>query len=175
MHVIKTRRLILRKFSPDDWARVHVYATVPEFSRYDVWGPNSIEDTKAFVARCIAKTSADPILEYQLAVFLKDSNDLIGGCGIKRSHAADRTASLGFAVNPEFQNCDFATEISTALIDFGFNKLGLTNIVAECDARNIASYRVMEKAGMQRVARLQNHREVKGEMTDSYRYEISRR
>lgn len=172
--MISTKRLTLRKFIHDDWARVHLYAQVPEFSQYDVWGPNSVEDTKAFVADCIAKTSITPILEHQLAVILKDGDVLIGGCGIKRGNASDHTASLGYAINPEYQNRGFATETAIALIDFGFNNLGLTKVVAECDTRNTASYRVMEKAGMKMVARLPDDREVKGEMSDSYRYEILR-
>ena len=170
--MIHTRRLTLRRYLPDDWARVHLYAKVPEFSQYEVWGPNSAEDTKAFVADCIEKTSVTPILEYQLAVILKDANILIGGCGIKKDQPSDSAASLGYAINPEFQNRGYATETAIALIDFGFSHLGLTRIVAECDTRNSASYKVMEKAGMKVAARLTGYREVKGEMSDSYRYEI---
>jgi RimJ/RimL family protein N-acetyltransferase len=172
--MIPTQRLTLRKYITDDWARVHVYAKVPELSQYEVWGPNSAEDTKIYVASCIAKTSMTPILEHQLAVILNDGNVLIGGCGLKRSDASESTASLGYAINPEFQNRGFATETATALIDFGFNNLGLTKVEAECDTRNTASCKVMEKAGMKRVAQLPDDREVKGQMSDSYRYEILR-
>ena len=171
--MIYTRRLTLREFRPDDWESVHLYARVPEVSQYDIWGPNSEDDSKEFVATCIAKTSADPILEYQLAVILNDTDMLIGGCGLKRDDASDDSASLGYAINPDFQSRGFATEIANALIRFGFNELGLAIVIAECDTRNTASSRVMEKAGMKMVTRLHDYRMVKGEMTDSYRYSIS--
>ena len=172
--MIYTKRLTLRRYIPDDWASVHLYAQVPEFSQYDIWGPNSADDTKEFVAACIARTSAEPVLGYQLAVILNDTDTLIGGCGLKRNDASDDSASLGYAINPDFQNRGFATEIANALIKFGFDDLGLTKVIAECHSRNTASSRVMEKAGMKMVARLPDHRMVKGEMTDSYRYAISR-
>ena len=171
--MINTTRLCLRKYVPDDWARVHFYASIPEFSQFDVWGPNSVEDTKAFVASCIAETSKSSILRYELAVVLRDQDLLIGGCGLKRISDSETTASLGFAVNPDFQNQGYATEVAAALIDFGFGTLSLSRIFAKCDTRNIGSYRVMEKVGMTRVRIDRDDREVKGVMTDSYRYEIS--
>ena len=60
------------------------------------------------------------------------------------------------------------------MIDFGFNTLRLTRIIAQCDTRNTASYRVMEKAGMARVGTHLNHREIKGRLTHSYEHAINR-
>jgi RimJ/RimL family protein N-acetyltransferase len=172
--LISTTRLNLRKYVPNDWIRVHLYASIPKFSQFDVWGPNSIEDTKDYVANCIEETSKSPILRHELAVVLKDQDLLIGGCGLKRTNDFETAASLGFAVNPDFQNQGYAAEVAAALIDFGFGTLGLSRIFAECDTRNTASYKVMEKVGMIRVATERDDREVKGVMTDSYRYEITK-
>ena len=66
----------------------------------------------------------------------------------------------------------YATEAARALIRFGFEDLGLTVVYAQCDTRNFASRRVMEKAGMKLVTVLERHQVVKGVMTDSYRYQI---
>lgn len=150
-----------------------MYASIPEFSQYDVWGPNSVDDSKAFVAGCIKETSTTPTLRYELAIVLKDEGLLIGGCSLKRSDDSETMASLGFAVNPDFQNNGYATEVAVALIDFGFKILGLSKVLAECDTRNIASYRVMEKAGMSRVGIKQGDREIRGALVDGYHYEIA--
>ena len=166
---------MLREYVLDDWKRVHLYASNPEFSQFDVWGPNTVDDSRSYVADCIAKTAMRPVLDYELAVILRDQELLIGGCGIKRGSVTNNIASVGFAINPDFQRNGYATEVAIALIDFGFMSMGLEAIFAKCDTRNVASYRVMENAGMVRTARLKNEREVKGAMTDSYRYEISRK
>ena len=174
MHVINTKQLLLRPYIPEDWERVHLYASIPEFSQFDVWGPNSIEDTKKFVAECIAKAAERPIQRYELAVVLKAQNALIGGCTLKRNVTVDIEAGIGYAINPGYQSNGYATEAALALIQFAFEALALSRVYAECDTRNGASRRVMEKAGMQLVAVLRNHQEIKGVMTDSFRYEILR-
>ena len=170
--MLETNRLLLRPYLPEDWRAVHVYASIPEFSQFDVWGPNSIDDTKEFIAECIKKAEARPILRYELAIVLRESNILVGGCTLKRPSAGSETAALGFAVNPSFQCNGYATEAASALIRFALEELAIRAVFAECDTRNIASRRVMEKAGMQLVKVISDHQEIKGVMTDSYHYEI---
>jgi RimJ/RimL family protein N-acetyltransferase len=81
---------------------------------------------------------------------------------------------VGYAIHPDYQGRGFATEATLGLIDFGFLSLGLERIVAQCDTRNSASYRVMEKAGMTRVGTHLNHREIKGRLAHSFEYGIDR-
>lgn len=73
MRSLETPRLVLRPYRIEDWQHVHRYASIPEFSQYDVWGPNSVEDTKRFVGDCIAHLGRDPAERYDLAIELKAS------------------------------------------------------------------------------------------------------
>jgi len=170
--VIETNRLLLRPYVVEDWAHVHAYAAIPEFTRFEVWGPNSVEDTKRFVGECIASMSEHPILGYQLAVVLRDADRLIGGCTLRRKHVEIQEAFLGYAINPDFQCKGYATEAAAALVEFGFNSLRLVRIYAECNAQNVASRRVMEKLGMRMVSVRENYKEVKGVIIDSCEYEL---
>lgn len=172
--MIHTLRTVLRPYVPDDWERVHLYASIPEFSQYDVWGPNSVTDTKRFIEERIAAANAQPLLRFEMAVVLPDEDVLIGGCGLKLQDAAATEGSLGYAINPDFQKSGYATEVALALINFAFGGLRLDQVYAECDTRNEASRRVMEKAGMRESSIIRDHRQVKGRMTDSYRYVIQR-
>ncbi len=54
----------------------------------------------------------------------------------------------------------------------GFQTLGLHRIVARCDARNVASARVMERLGMRREALLVENEMVKDEWTDELVYAL---
>jgi ribosomal-protein-alanine N-acetyltransferase len=170
--IIETERLLLRPFVAADWPQVHRYASLPDFSRFDAWGPNSIEDTQRFIALCMASLSEEPILGYHLAVVLKQIDRLIGGCTLGRNGAEAREAFLGYAIDPEFQRQGYATEAAAALIGFGFRQLALSRIYAKCNALNVASRRVLEKLGMQLVALRRQHREIKGVMIDSCEYEL---
>lgn len=167
-----TDRLNLRFYVESDWERVHIYGANPDFSEYEFWGPNTIEDTKKFVADMVVQNKSSPRFKFDLAICSKDTGLLIGGCGIRRETELSSIANLGWAINPEFQNKGYATEAARALIEFGFNDLGLSVIYALCDARNVASFKVMEKLGMKRVGFIKGEKEVKGFVRDSFRYEV---
>jgi len=166
-------RLILRDYREQDWERVHLYGGLPEFSRFEAWGPNKIEDTKKFIADRVRQALFSPRSQYELAVCLKDSDLLIGGSGLRRETQDSHVASLGWAINPQFQNQGYASEAARRLIRFGFEELKLKVIYATCDTRNVASFKVMEKVGMTSVGFIKGHMEVKGYLRDTYRYEIT--
>ncbi len=168
--MISTERLLLRYFVPEDWVAVHAYASIPEVSRFDSWGPNTEADSQAFVEHCIGFAAEYSIERHDFAIIVSAVDQLIGGCALKLRSATE--ASLGYAIHPDCQGRGFATEATLGMIDFGFRSLGLKRIVAQCDVRNSASYRVMEKAGMTRVGTHLNHREIKGRLTHSFEYAI---
>ncbi len=169
---LTTERLVLRDYIKEDWERIHIYGADPDFSKYEYWGPNTIEDTKKFVDEMVTQSLLQPRYKFDVAICLKESGILIGGTGIRRETEQSHVANLGWAVNPEFQNKGNATEAARALIEFGFKTLKLSVIYATCDTRNAASYKVMEKLGMKRVGFIKGTKEVKGHIRDSYRYEI---
>ena len=173
MRPLETPRLVLRPYRAEDWQHVHRYASIPDFSQYDVWGPNSVEDTKRFVADCIAHLGRNPVERYDLAIELKASGAFLGGCTLKLSEEDPTQTFLGYAVDPIHQRNGYATEAAIALIHFAFEELGRSLVYALCDTRNTASRRVMEKAGMTLAAVIKEDRVVKGVMTDSYRYEVT--
>ncbi|MDQ4003995.1 MAG: GNAT family N-acetyltransferase, partial [Actinomycetota bacterium] len=57
---------------------------------------------------------------------------------------------------------------------FGFRKMGLNRIEARCIAKNIASARVMEKAGMTYEGTLREREFVKGAYRDMKLYSVLR-
>lgn len=170
----KTHRLNLRGYRPDDWERVHSYSALPEFSQYELWGPNTADDTKKFVSEMIAQSEQEPRFKFDFAVCINDSGLLIGGCGIRRESQSSCIGNLGWAIDPKHQSQGYATEAARELIRFGFEKLALEVIYATCDSRNVASFKVMEKLGMKRVGHLIGDKMQKGHLRDTYRYELKR-
>jgi RimJ/RimL family protein N-acetyltransferase len=59
-------------------------------------------------------------------------------------------AELGFWVGKPFWRLGYASEAASAVVQFGFESLGLNRIYAFHMARNPASGKVLEKLGMQR-------------------------
>jgi ribosomal-protein-alanine N-acetyltransferase len=169
---LTTERLILRNYKTEDWERVHIYGSDPDFSKYEFWGPNTVEDTQKFISDMIQQAQVLPLFQFHFAISLKENDLLIGGCSLRRETELSQVANLGWAITPEFQNMGFATEAAGALVEYGFRDLKLSVIYATCDTRNISSYKVMEKLGMKRVGLIKGTKEVKGYIRDTYRYEL---
>ena len=79
---------------------------------------------------------------------------------------------IGYSLNRKFWGQGYATEAAEALVKFGFGQLNLHRIFATCDPFNVASARVLEKAGMQREGHFRQHKWVKGKWRDSLLYAI---
>ena len=58
---------------------------------------------------------------------------------------------IGWIVNKKYWNCGYVSEAAVAILDFSKNQLHLNSVIAQCDWRNIASAKVMEKIGMRLV------------------------
>ena len=59
----------------------------------------------------------------------------------------DGTAEIGYGIAEDYQGCGYATEAVSALVDWAFKQTGVMGITAETEESNIASQRVLAKAG----------------------------
>jgi len=147
MKTLETRRLILRKYTEDDFTAVHCYGSCVDNIIYMVWGPNNEDQTRAYISRAIKKANDTPCTDYQYAAVLKETGILVGGCNIALS---GDEAEVGWIMHRNYWRYAYGTEMGKEMLRFGFDELKLHRILAHCDAENISSYRVMEKIGMRR-------------------------
>jgi RimJ/RimL family protein N-acetyltransferase len=172
MVVIQSQRLLLREFKEVDWQAVHRYASDPEVVRFMDWGPNTENETKAFVSRSISSQKEKPRRKYTLAITLKGDNKIIGSCGICVVSSENKEGWIGYCLSRQLWRNGYATEAAKALLGFGFQGLGLHRIFATVDPANLASINVLEKIGMQLEGHLREHKWVKGKWRDSLLYAI---
>lgn len=57
------------------------------------------------------------------------------------------SAEIGYGIEEEYQGLGYATEAVCALVDWAFDQPGVTCVTAEAEESNIASQRVLNKAG----------------------------
>lgn len=91
-----------------------------------------------------------------LAITLRTPATLVGAVGLEICREHSR-AELGYWIGKPYWGQGFATEAAHALINHGFQMLGLNRIYAEHLVRNPASGRVMVKIGMRREGTLRQH------------------
>lgn len=89
------------------------------------------------------------------SVFEKESGVFIGRAGLIYLAYDDTQPDIevGYALTKDAWNKSYATELSKALIDWGFQHLSVTKLVAAINPKNDRSRRVLEKVKMNYVGR----------------------
>jgi RimJ/RimL family protein N-acetyltransferase len=162
----------LRELRGGDWAKVHHYGGDPEVVKYELWGPNTPEQSREFIRFAMNAQKENPRRTYELAVELDFSGELIGACGIRIRDAVHGEGDLGYTLRRDHWGRGLGTEVAQTLIQFGFVEIRLHRIWATCHVQNIASARVLEKAGMVREGLLRKSKLQRGTWRDSYLYAI---
>ena len=143
---IETARLKFRPFTLDDVDALHQMWIDPDVRKY-------LCDDRIIPRDEVASLIEKSIDSFQTnnfglwGVFLREAEILIGFGGFWYFHTPPEL-ELIYGVAPQYWNQGYATEIAKATIEYGFEQLGLDRILADADAANLASLRVMQKAGM---------------------------
>lgn len=148
---IRTRRLVLKPASPEYLESTHAYACDPENTRYMVHLPNrSLEETRGFLEEAARQWASGAPEDYEFVVLLDGVH--IGGVNLFPLDAP-HTAELGWILARAYWGHGYAAEAARGLMDCAASRLGVRRFIAQCDAENTASRRVMEKLGMRLIDR----------------------
>ncbi len=147
-----TRSLVLRRFSAEDAEPLARYRSIPDVARFQAWdAPFRVDRAQAMVAWLVAHDPDEPGEWYQLAIALRDDPErLVGDCGIRPRADEPAVVDIGFTLDPSFQGRGLATEAVGELIRYLFEDRGKHKVCADCDTRNDASWRLMERLGLKR-------------------------
>jgi len=107
------------------------------------------------------------------AIVTGGDESVIGLCGLVVDRDRDE-AEAWYLIDPDYWGKGLGTEAMARLIAIGFDDCGLHRIWGCCVPANIASARVMEKAGMRREGHMRRNLRIHGEWQDSYMYAILR-
>lgn len=146
-HIMRTERLLLCPQGVEYLNSTHEYSSDAEHTKYMLHLPNkTIEETRDFLQKARDEWNKPEPEYFEFAIML--GNKHIGGICLYITQ--ERTeGELGWIIHKDYQGFGYVPEAALALLDFGFEKLKLRKIYAQCDARNTASRRVMEKIGLQ--------------------------
>jgi len=142
---METDRLIIRKFSTDDWEDLYEYLSDQEVVKYEPYDTFTQEACKQESTR----RSGD---ENFWAVCLKDTDKLIGNIYLAKQDFD--TWELGYVFNSNFHGNGYATEAAKALMNTAFRENGARRITAMCNPLNTPSWKVLERLGMRREGHL---------------------
>jgi ribosomal-protein-alanine N-acetyltransferase len=169
---IRTQRLLIRDFRLADADDVQLYGGDPEVARFMDWGPNTPEETAAFIGRALEQQAGWPRLDHGFAIELLETGRVIGSIGFHLRDLESRTVEMGYCLGRDYWRRGLTSEAARGMLAAAFGRLGLRRVFATCDVRNTGSYRVMEAIGMRREGEFKQDRITKGALRDTYLYAI---
>ncbi len=111
------------------------------------------QDLRDFLPHYVQGLEADPsLLGWGIWLMIRRTDFVvIGDLGFKGKPDGEGTVEIGYSVAPAYRRQGYASEATQALVGWTLAQPGVRRIVAECAPDNIASVRVLEKLGMQRL------------------------
>lgn len=147
---IKTQRLLLRHWREEDLEPFAELNQDPRVMEYFP-APLTREESDDFARKIMAEWEKRGWGLW--AVSVPDLAEFIGfiGLSVPNFEAAFMpTVEIGWRLSSLFWNQGYATEGALAVLEYGFNKIGLDEVVSFTAMTNMRSRKVMEKIGLHR-------------------------
>lgn len=112
---------------------------------------------------------------YPWVATLPDSDELVGTCSLFGVHREHARGVIGYALAPRLWGQGLAGSMLRLALDFAFDTLDLNRIEADIDPLNIASCKLVERAGFEREGLLRERWRVGGGVQDTALYGLLRR
>jgi len=169
--VLETQRLILRALCPSDLDDLYEYASDHEIDHYVPWEHyENIDEARENLNMFLEQYDKDGFGAW--GIEHRTDQKLIGLINTSKP-GYNRRVEVGYAISRAYWGQGYATEALRAVIQFGFEKMELARIEAVVLPENIASARVLEKAGMQFEGLLRKYQVWKDQPSDLKMYAIT--
>jgi [ribosomal protein S5]-alanine N-acetyltransferase len=160
---LQTPRLLLRELLPSDDTGMFELDANPEVHTYVGKNPITTIEQARDIISFIRQQYIDNGIG-RLAVVDKETNAFMGWAGLKlyktEANGHSNFYELGYRFIQKYWGKGYATEAAKAMIDYGFNAMGIKEIYAITDIDNTASRHVLEKCGMTYLEDFELDREV---------------
>ena len=144
--MLETARLTIRRIVAGDAAAMHAVYGDAEAMRWVADGlPLARERCEDWVKVTERNYAARGYGMF--TVLLRDSNEVVGFCGLVHP-GGQPDAEIKYAFGRASWGKGYATEAATAMLRHGASAHGLARIIATAAPENLASHRVLAKAGM---------------------------
>lgn len=139
---LKTERLVLRKLIHSDEKATFEIRSNKEVNKFiDRPIPKNISDIKYFIKKI------DQLINTNKGVYwvIDYNNTVIGSIGLRHFNKDFTYAEVGYELHPAFQGKGFMSEALKEVLNYGFNKIHLSEIEAYTHKENKHSINLLKK------------------------------
>jgi ribosomal-protein-alanine N-acetyltransferase len=145
--LLETDRILMREITNNDIDDMYCYYSNTIMMKYTKTNPHqSKEETLARIIKLSNSFKNNKGIAW--AIESKTEKRVIGDIGLYYITADHKKAGVGFNIAQEYWNNGYGTEALIMVLNYAVYELNIQDIEATCKIDNIASAKVMEKAGM---------------------------
>jgi len=146
--ILETPRLILRRQVMEDLADLWALYCDPAITKYIPDAPKTLAEAREELEWHMNGHPHNPELGLWATIH-KETGRFIGRCGLLPwTIEGQAEVEVAYTISQEFWGQGLGREAAQGILDYGFEALGFTRLVAMIDPANTASRRVAEKIGM---------------------------
>jgi ribosomal-protein-alanine N-acetyltransferase len=143
---LTTDRLVLRQLETADAKPIFLHRSDDVVNTYlEDFRHSSIEETQAFIERVQREIAEGRTILWVLTE--KGNNDFLGTICLWNISWNEQKAETGYTMDPKFHGLGYMNEAMAAILDFGFNKMGLNTIDAYTHEHNKNSVKLLRRNG----------------------------
>jgi len=159
----------MRQLTIDDWPLFHQLHTDPSSMKYvrDILDEDAI---KAKFEQAIAPWALQGDNFLSLCIVEKGSGCKIGITGFFPAWLPSKQAEVGYLLVPQGRGKGYAFEALISVAEYAFSQFGFHKLVARVQDENVASSRLLEKAGFVQEALLRENTQIGGIWRDDRQF-----
>lgn len=145
-YFLTTKRLGFRVWSEDDFDLALGLWGDPQVTRLiDARGQLSEGQVRERLSQEISTARSHGVQYWP--IFLLESDEHVGCCGLRPYGESSRIAEIGFHIRSQHWGRGYATEAARAVMAYAFRRLEVAGLFAGHNPRNLASRHILERLG----------------------------
>lgn len=169
--ILETERLILRAFTDEDAAGVYALRSDPRVMKYlDRELHASVQHSLQLLQKNENRYQKGEAIQWVIRSI--HCSGFLGDIAFFNIDKKNHRAEIGYSLLPDYWRKGIVTEAARAVIQFGFQQLGLHSIEANINPNNSASRNVLLKLGFEQEAYFKENYFFNGNYLDSEIYSL---
>lgn len=141
------QRILLREFRDSDVVALAAIHSDPRALRYYAPEVGTLEHTQMLVDMFVQWANENPRDNFQLAIVDRETDVLMGSCGVRRKGCAADRAEFGIGIGSTWWGKGIAQEAARLILGFGFSELDLNEVYGVAVSANTAVSRFVQRLG----------------------------
>ncbi len=144
---LETQRLYIQDLSLDDAPAMAGYRAKEEVARYQSYKNYNLAKAQKRIRECLEQPFGYRAGNYQLGIYLKDTDSLIGDIYI--NIAFNDEISLGYTLDSEHWRNGYMFEVLQAFLGYLKEEFGVRVVYCMVKLANVPSLKLLEKLGFE--------------------------